>query len=240
VNLGKSRQSELYSAQSSAAQLAAQLEQAKAGAEAAADRLALVMGMDSVSIIQPVESGSAVAEPDIAGTAAGLPEIKAIEAEIEAEGRRIMEQQGAFLPQVDLTVTKPIGSGPYQDGGFSLVLSANWPLFEGGSRLFDTISAYSREESLRQKRLAMLRDKLYDIKSRARDYTASVSITASLKEAYDKSSKSYKLQQKDYRYGMATNIEVIQAMTDMTNVKKALDNAVIAKEKNKILIEILK
>jgi outer membrane protein TolC len=120
------------------------------------------------------------------------------------------------------------------------VLSANWPLFEGGSRLFDTISAYSREESLRQKRLAMLRDKLYDIKSRVRDYTASVSITASLKEAYDKSSKSYKLQQKDYRYGMATNIEVIQAMTDMTNVKKALDNAVIAKEKNKILIEILK
>jgi outer membrane protein len=238
--LGKSRLSELYSVQSSAAQLAAQLELAKSNVDAAADNLALLTGAENSAIIQPAETDDKEQDLKAADAALSLPEVKALEAGIEAEGRRVMEQQGTFLPQVDLLVSRPVGSSPYADGGWSFMLAANWLVFEGGARLFDTMSEYSKEEGLKQQRLALLKEMLNDVKARIRNYNASVKRVKSLKEAYEKSNKSFKLIQKDYRYGMATNIEVIQSMTDMTNVKKALDNEIITKEKNKILIEILK
>lgn len=239
--LGKSRLYELYSVQSNLALLLAQIEQVGNNTEKAADSLSLAAGITAVVIIQPVETDYVPYELNADDTAAQQPEVKAIEADIEAMARRSLEAEGAFLPEVNFYASKPLG-GTYYPGAtdWTFSLRANWTFFDGGSRVLDVMSGLSNEEKLRQQRLAAIKLAAYDVKSKIRDYYASVKRTAALKIAYEKSNKSFKLIEKDYRMGMATNIEVIRYMTDMINVKKALDNEIIAKEKNKVLLEILK
>lgn len=237
--LGKSRLSEVYTVQSRQAVLSAQLDQARSDTEAAADALALVMNTDSVMIAQPADSDTTAPEIDSTIAARNQPAIKSIEAELEAQSSRINAQESIFLPQIDLTLTKQIGSKPYTGGNFAFVLAANWPIFDGGARVFDTVSEYSAEEGLKQARLSLLKTTLYDIKSRLRDYNASVSSVKFYKDAYDKSLKSYKMMEKDYRYGMSTNIDVLQALSDLTDVKHSLDTAVIMKEKNRVMLGII-
>ncbi len=240
--LGKTRLSELYSTQASAAVLAAQLKQAEAAVEAASDNLASVINADNTVIIQPVDTGAAAPDMDRDKAVNGQPEIKAAIAAIEAESSRINALHSAFLPQVDLSVSRQLGhsgiSAP-SPANYSLTLMANWPLFEGGARVFEAMKGYSAEESLKQQKLQMLKTVLYDLKAKARNYEASAARVVALKEAYDKSQASYKLQEKDFRYGMATNIEVMQAMADLTNIKTSYDREIITKEKNRALLGIM-
>jgi outer membrane protein len=239
--LGKSRLSELYSVQSGVALLNAQLEQVKNNTDKAADLLALTTGEKSTAIVQPVETDAAAPELNADALAPEQPEVKAIDADIEAAGRKILGSESAFLPQVGFQASTPLGGTAYPGANeWVFSIQANWAVFDRGSRVFGTMTEFSKEEALKQQRLAAIKMAAFNIKSKVRDYRASVSRSESLKIAYEKSNKSFKLIQKDYRMGMATNIEVIQSMTDMINVKKALDNEVIAKEKNKVLLEILK
>jgi outer membrane protein len=238
--LGKSRTSELYSVQSSAAVYAAQLESAKSSGDKAADALASLLGTGSAAIVQPLETADETVQQDANALAACQPSVKSAAAEAEAMGRNVLYQESSFLPEVGLMASKALGGSPYRGDDLTFYVTASWRVFDGGQRVLGTIAAFSEEERLRQKARQVLLDAVLDVKSKLRDYEASKKRVESLKTAYEKSSKSFKLMQKDYRYGMATNIEVIQAMTEMINVKKALDNEIITKEKNKVLLEILK
>jgi outer membrane protein TolC len=48
-----------------------------------------------------------------------------------------------------------------------------------------------------------------------------------LEDAYKKAKKSYELQVKEYRYGLVTNLDVLQALTFMQDVKQNWDRALI-------------
>jgi outer membrane protein len=243
LNIGKSRPSEVYAAESSAALIAAQLEDAKAAVDSAADKLALVMGVDSVMIQQPVETDAQAPTIDAAAAAGARSDVKAAMAELEAQGRRIQMGVGAFLPQVDLNLTKYIGGTPYmagtayKDNGWQMMLTANWTFFEGGSRVFDSISALSEEEALRQQMRSTLANVKYEIKSKLRDFIASGRKVTTMKDAFVKTEQSLKAQQKDYNYGLVTNVDVLQAMSERATVKQSLDETIIKKEMNKVLLD---
>lgn len=103
MNLGKSRRSEVYAAQSGAAKIASQLEQAKAAADDAADNLAYVMGVDGLVLIeQQQEQEFHAADVNVTSTAEARSDVKAIEVDLEEQNRKIEAGLGTFLPQVNL------------------------------------------------------------------------------------------------------------------------------------------
>jgi outer membrane protein TolC len=244
MNLGKSRHSEVYAAESADAVTASQLVDAKAAAASAADRLALVMGVVDVIIQQPAETDASGVTVDVAAAVNTRSEVKALQAAIEAQGRLIEMGAWTFLPQVDLNLSKVLGGTPYlgtaaySDAGWEVSLTANWPVFEGGSRVFDSISALSQEESLKQQLKSVTASIKYEIKSSARDLAASENSVKALKDAYDKTSKSLKAQEHDYENGLVTNIDVLQAMSTAESVKQSLDREIMQKEMNKVLLGI--
>jgi outer membrane protein TolC len=244
LNLGKSRPSEVYAAESADAVTASQLEDAKAAVASAVDRLALIMGVEDVIIQQPVETDASGLTVDVAAVVNNRSEVKALQAALEAQGRLIEMGAGAFLPQVDLSAAKLLGGTPYlgatayKDTGWEFALTANWPVFEGGARVFDSIAALSAEESIRQQLKSEIAVIKYEIKSRVRDLAASENSVRVLKDAYDKSSKSLTAQEHDYEYGLVTNIDVLQAMSTAESVKQSLDREIMQKEMNKVLLGI--
>jgi len=245
MKIGKSRNSEVFAAESSAAKVASQLEQAKAASDDAADNLAYVMGIDEpVQIEQQQEQQFQASSVNVTASAEARSDVKAIEADLEEQNKKIQAGLGSFLPQVDLDVTKTIGGTPYlgttayTDQGWQAMLVAQWPIFQGGERVFGSIAALSQYEVIRQQLLSLIASVRYEIRSRVRDYAAADKIEQSLKESYRKALQSLYAQQKDYKNGLVTNVDVINAMTDASTAKQSLDTAVIEKIEDKILVDI--
>ena len=243
--LGKSRLSEVYATESTAALLAAELEQAKASADGASDALSRVLGIEyQVTVVQPAESADIAENISVTFTAENRSEVLAQKAEVEASDKRIAAGLGTLLPQVDLSVSKDIGGSPllgttaYNDKGWQFMLLAQWPLFEGGSRVFDSISAFSQREAAYRQYISTFLDVKYELRSRLRDYAASAKIVAAMKDAYSKASQSLKAQQSDYKFGLVTNVDVLQAMSNNTSVKQSLDRAIIQRELDRQMVEI--
>jgi len=67
---------------------------------------------------------------------------------------------------------------------------------------------------------------------------SSLKQAAAYGKAYDKAGESYRIQIKDYRYGLVNNLDVIQAMTGMLEAKKNLDRALIEVKSAKALLDI--
>ncbi len=243
--LGKSRLSEVYATESTAALLAAQLEQAKASVDGAADALSRVLGIEyQVTVVQPVESADIAENISVTLTAQNRSDVLAQKAEVEASDKRIAAGLGTLLPQVDLSVSKEIGGSPflgttaYNDKGWQFMLLAQWPLFEGGSRVFDSISAFSQREAAYRQYISTFLDVKYELRSRLRDYAASAIIVTAMKDAYLKASQSLKAQQSDYKFGLVTNVDVLQAMSNNTTVKQSLDRSIIQRELDRQMLEI--
>lgn len=245
MNLGKSRPSEVYAAESSTARIASQLEQAKSAADDSADNLAYAMGVEGpVLIEQQQEQEFHVMNVNVTAAAEARSDVKAIEADLDEQNIKILAGLGTFLPQVDLNVSKLIvgtpylGTSAYTDHGWQAMLTAQWPIFEGGTRVFNSIAGFSQYESIRQQLLSLIASVRYEIKTRVRDYAAAERTLQSLKESYTKASQSLKAQRQDYKNGLETNVDVIQAMTDAETAKQSLDTAVIEEIKDKILLDV--
>jgi outer membrane protein len=243
--LGKSRPSEVYATESSAALIASQLEQSKAATDDASDALDRVMGIENpVAVIQPEETSSTVEDINITFTAESRSDVLAQKAEVEASDKRIATGLGVLLPQVDLSAAKVLGGTPflgttaYEDTGWQFMLTAQYPLFQGGQRIFDTVAAFSQREAAYRQYISTLLDVKYELRSRMRDYYAAGKILASMKDAYTKTTQSLNAQVADYKYGLVTNVDVLQAMSDSTSVKQSLDRTIITRELDKKLLEI--
>ncbi|MEI7542523.1 MAG: TolC family protein [bacterium] len=243
--MGKSRPSELYAAQSKAALIASQLEQAKAVLGSAVDALDRVIGSENIKVIvQPIETDFKIEYFNITFTADNRSDILAQKAEVEAQGKKIDAGLGAMLPQVDLSVSKTLGGTPYlgtsayKDNGWQFMLLAQWPIFEGGTRIFDSIAAFSQKEAAYRQYVSNYLDVKYELKSKLRDYKAADKIVIAMKDAYAKATQSLRAQVADYKNGLVTNVDVIQAMLDAASVKQSLDRAIVDKEKDKTILEI--
>jgi outer membrane protein len=243
--LGKSRPSEVYATESNAALIATQLEQSKAQVDDASDALARVLGVEyQVAVIQPSESADTVADINVTFTAENRSDVLAQKAEVEASDKRIASGLGVLLPQVDISAAKVLGGTPYlgatayKDAGWQFMLTAQYPIFQGGQRVFDTIAAFSQREAAYRQYISTLLDVKYELRSRVRDFAAAGKIEAAMKDAYAKATQSLNAQVTDYKYGLVTNVDVLQAMSDSTSVKQSLDRTIITRELDKKLLEI--
>ena len=243
--LGKSRVSEVYATESNAALIATQLEQSKAQVDDASDALARVLGVEyQVAVIQPTESADFAADINVTYTAENRSDVLAQKAEVEASDKRIASGLGVLLPQVDLSAAKVLGGTPYlgatayKDAGWQFMLTAQYPLFQGGQRVFDTIAAFSQREAAYRQYVSTLLDVKYELRSRVRDFAAAGKIVAAMKDAYAKATHSLSAQVADYKYGLVTNVDVLQAMSDSTSVKQSLDRTIMTRELDKKLLEI--
>ena len=68
--------------------------------------------------------------------------------------------------------------------------------------------------------------------------SSSLAQAAALTDAYAKAANSYRIQVRDYRFGLVNNLDVIEAMTTMQDIKRSLDKAVIQVKTNKALLDI--
>jgi outer membrane protein len=155
----------------------------------------------------------------------GRPDILAAHQESKVAGKQIDIAKGAHYPQVDLTSNYYIDrtgilATSEWDVGFAVVI----PLFQGGG-----VQASVRE-AVEGKRIAELRSSEVERAAQrdlAINYHNVLKIQEqlkSLKEALKKSEEVYRLNQKDYRFGLVTNLDVLQSLNVFIETKRSYDS----------------
>lgn len=155
------------------------------------------------------------------------PDILASEQQTRVAQQQISIAKGGHFPSVDLTSNYYFDrTGILATSDWDVGLAVNIPLFQGGS-----VSAAVRE-AVEGKRIAELNNS-ERIRTAERDIAINFQNLQqlqiqlkSLKQALAKAEEAYRLNKKDYTYGLVTNLDVLQSLNVFIETKRSYNSLV--------------
>lgn len=242
VRLGKSRDSEVLIVESEVAALRAQEQQSDGARRRQLETLALYTGRPAAALaVNDDRSPVTAAEPLDAVLAAGMQrsDIRVAQRDVALQEYQVRITRGALWPTVDLDGSWYLArSGSLSGADWDMYLLLDMPLYRGG-----TLRARLKEETFRLDEVrqgAALLGRQVETGLRQLHHTlvSSLAQAVAYREAYEKAERSYRLQQKEYRLGLVTNLEVLQAMTALLNAKSSFDRALIQVKLDQTMLDI--
>jgi outer membrane protein len=226
--IGRSRKGELVEAQ-------AQLH--KAESQFQDSRMRLFEAQKTFEFYTNVSSPEPVVNselPEISGTLQSYllkltdrPDLLAARQESRVADRQIEVARGGHYPQVDLTSNYFFDrTGILSSSEWDVGVAVSIPLYQGGG-----VNASVRE-AVHGKRIAELRSKETQ---RIAERELSISFQnflqlreqlKALKQALQKSEEAYKLNKRDYQFGLVTNLDVLQSLNMFIETKRSHDTLV--------------
>ena len=241
VRIGRSRSSEVLTIDSVISTLRAQVEQRKAELGAAREVFAFLSGLPAATRLhEPPSSEADLGTLDEQLARLSLrPDVKAVQQRQIAARENVAVARGARLPSLDLNANRYLerrGSLENVDWDVQLVLTV--PLYDGGilqSRVREAISQNSQAElSISQVR----RQAEQEIRTLYQNTVFDRAQLLALEKATAAAQKNHAAQQRDYRLGLVTNLEVLQAQTSFQENQRALDRARYSAKLNILRLQI--
>lgn len=155
------------------------------------------------------------------------PDVQAVRQETRVADKQVQVAKGGHYPQLDLNSNYYFDrTGILATSEWDVGLAVVIPIFQGGA-----VQASVRE-AVEGKRIAELRTS-ETVRAAERDvminYQNIQKIQVqlkSLKEALKKSEEGYRLNKKDYSYGLVTNLDVLQSLNVFIETKRSYDSLV--------------
>ena len=228
VRIGRSRVGEVLTVQATVGTLRAQIESRRAELAAAREALAFLSGLSASTPLHDTET-----VPENPGTLdeylARLelrPDVRATRQRLTAARESISVARGAHLPSLDLVANRYLErTGSLRDVEWDVQLALTLPLYAGGgtqSRVREAVSQGTQAElSASQVR----RQAEQEIRALHQGVFIDHGQLDALEKATDATRKNYEAQQRDYRLGLVTNLDVLQALTAFQENQRALDRA---------------
>ena len=229
IAIGRSQTQEVLTIQSQVATLQALLETSLLAVQVNREAFAFITGLpsdtpliDHVDLTQPVLN-----LPDALGIIPRRPEITGQTLTREAAEEGVTIAQGGHLPTVGLTgdyyFTRPQGYSNGINWDFQFTLTV--PIYEGGVVQSQVRAAASQE---RQAELTLSLNRRTIDQNIRTIYASVLSDRAQVKAltlAKEVSYKDYEAEKHDYRLGLVTNIDVLQALTTFQEAERSMDVA---------------
>lgn len=228
IRIGRSRPSEVLTVLAQIDTLAAQIEQDRGQLLASREVFAFLTGFDRDTSIQETETIHLSKEPlqNYLSHVEERPDVKAARDSLDAIEKNLTIARGGHFPQIDLTgnyyfMRPGIASQQHWD----MQITGTLPIFAGGAVNSQVRFAASeaRAGELNLMRTRRLGDQ--EIRSDYDSFSADLARVASLERASQSNMENYKAQVKDYRLGLVTNLDVLQATTASQESIRALDRA---------------
>jgi outer membrane protein len=239
VRIGRSRDSELLNQQSSISTLAATVEQLRGQLQVAREAFAFLSGLDAVTPLHDVMRMPGKLEP-LANYLAGIqqrPDVHAAQQRLVAASEGIAIARGEHYPSLDLNANYYLERPGYLDNSkWDVQLSLTIPLYAGGSiqSKVREAGAQRNQAELTQSQVLRLADQ--EIRSFYQSVDSNLSQLQALATATATSKKSYAAQVRDYRLGLVTNLDVLQALAEYQQNQRTLDHTVFTAKNNYLLL----
>lgn len=227
--VGRSRTSEILSAQSARAALQAQHEQLKGQLAVARETLSFLTGLDnSVPLADSAASATVIQPLDYYLQGIGnRPDVKAAALKSEAAHAGLWVARCALLPSLDLMGNYYLQrTGISGDIKWDAQLALTVPLFTGGANLsrIREASSVDRLGALEMSRVRRLAEQ--DIRIAYSRVSTDLAQVSALSAAADLAERNYQEQSSDYKLGLVTNIEVMQALAQAQDSRRAFNRSV--------------
>jgi outer membrane protein len=225
TSVGRSRKGELVQAEAQLMTAATQVKQGDINLIAAQRTFEYYTGMQAGELsplsIMPKDPG---ALPNLLDKVKSRPDIQAAIQNVKLREKQVSIAKGAHLPSVDLV-------GNYYFDRTGILQTSKWdagvqftvPIFESG-RTQSTV-----RETVENKKIAeldsqqTLRIAERDLMINYQNFVAMVSQIESMKDALKKAEEGYRLNLRDYSYGQATNLDVLQSLNLYIETKRSYD-----------------
>ena len=153
-------------------------------------------------------------------------DLRAQKEDVAAKKWRIRYQKGFYWPTADLAGQYYTQRSTFlQDVDWDVVLSVQVPLFQGG-----TVSAAVREAQAAYRQSVLVLEEMerraaHAVRRTHGELSAAVRETQALDEAARAAQKSYDALLEEYRLGLVTNLDVLQALDLLQAQKNAREAA---------------
>ncbi|HVE14929.1 MAG TPA: TolC family protein [Elusimicrobiota bacterium] len=227
--LGKARDSEVFTAQAHAAALQAQLKQIEARIGSARAELSFLTGKDlaraPLADELPDRPAFATLEESLAA-GQERSDVRAQKADLAANELKVRYEKGGYWPSIDVSGHYYTRRATYLSAiHWDAMLSLDVPIFEGGTTRANVrraLSAY-RQSELALSELA--RRVAYLVGRTHGELLAAAAEAQSQEEAAAAAQKSYDSLLEEYRLGLVTNLDVLQALDLLQTQRNARDAA---------------
>lgn len=228
VRIGRSRPAEILTVQSAISTLRAEGEQLRGQLQIARETFAFLSGLDAATPLADTETPApALAPLDAYFRRIDLrPDVRAGQSRLTAARENVDIASGERLPSVDLTGNYYFKrSGSLEDVNWDVGIAVTVPLYTGGavqSRVREAASQRTQAELTvsQTRRLAE-----QEIRASYQSMVYDRAQIEALARATEAARKNYEAQVHDYRLGLVTNLDVLQALTALQQNQRALDRA---------------
>ncbi len=223
TRIGRSRMSEVYTQRANIAATEAQLENIRGQLNIAKEILAFLTGADAEA---PIENEIKTVPKDeaLASYLSKLEQrsdIKSAQTNVTTFEEGISLAKGLHFPSVDLMGNYYfLRPGVQKDVHWDFSLTLTMPIFQGGavqSQIRQAVSV-SRQYQLLLSQTRRLAEQ--EVKQFFHSFKANQKQSEKLFATAELSQKNYQTELKDYRNGLVTNLEVLQALTTWQSAKR--------------------
>jgi outer membrane protein len=226
--IGRSRISEVLTFESTESSLKADIAQAEGQLASSRETLAFLTGLPPETRVAAdiKRMPSADPLPSYLGRLESRPDLRAARLRSESADEAIAIAKGAHLPSVDASGNYYFKrSGVNEGSRWDAQLGLTFPIFAGGVIQSQVRVAASQA---RQSELALERARRaaeQEIRTLHQSFEASLTQVQALERSADVAGRSWNEQQREYRLGLVTNIDVLQALTSYEISLRSLDRA---------------
>ncbi|MBY0472208.1 TolC family protein [bacterium] len=226
IKIGRSKMSEALTVRSALDTLAAQAEEAKGQLSAAREAFAFLTGLDRNAIVK--ETDKIEIKPDTLDNylkrIEERPDVKSARDTLEAVEKGVEIARAGHFPTLSLAgnyyFKRP---GIAQNQNWDASVTATLPLFSGGlvNAQVRQAAAATRQSDLTLAQARRLADQ--EIRTGYSNLQSGMSRVKLLERATQTAYENYQAQIKDYKLGLVTNLDVLQAITSWHESLRALD-----------------
>ncbi|MDP3703879.1 MAG: TolC family protein [Candidatus Omnitrophota bacterium] len=222
-HLGRSRRSEVVSAEAQLRRVEAEMELVHSQETTARQLLEFLTGRSPIDRIEEDGPPLPVLETEEASVAkaSARPDVRAAEEAWRVAKNELRIAQAKFWPTVDLesnVYTKRVGVA--SDVDWDALLTVDVPLFQGGEAVGATRESASLARQAKLEWEETLRQAALDIRDAYVEFNAAMSRTQALAKAFAAAEESLSLQEADYRMSLVNNLDVLEALQALQDAKR--------------------
>ncbi|MDP2653338.1 MAG: TolC family protein [Candidatus Omnitrophota bacterium] len=221
-DLGRSRASEVASAQARLSRIEADLESVKGDWMIARQLLGFLTGQEIVSIHDDLETVAVPVKGNDLAKAENRDDVRAAFEAWKVAQKQIVVARAGFFPEVSLDgnyYDKRVGNSSGVD--WDVTLSIDVPVFRGGENTGKVRESKASAGKAQLIYLETRRRAALEIENVYTNLEVALLKEKALRAAYDAADENYRLQLDDYRKNLVNNLDVLQALEDLQEMRRA-------------------
>lgn len=239
--LGRARPSEHLAAEAQAAQIAAQLESARAAEQVAQFRLGFLTGLDER--LTPTELPVPAAPPSLEtalSKARARADVEARREEKEAAAANIKVASRQRWPSISVDGNYYFSRPPSftSDVRWDATITGTLPIWSGGEIGAQTRQAKARAKAGEAALSQAVRTAELDARSAHQQLLSSFSVVAALEAAEKLAADNAKAQAEDYKLGQVTNLDVLGGLNVLQQTRLSQNAARVDSYWSRVRLEV--